>query len=129
MNDNADNQPLVDESHFPLQNAIGQPVDYQQVLDADLLDLLGAKDASAEDREKIYHTAIQTIENRVLARIVDELTDEDLTEWEKIPETDKSALGSFLTTRGIDLAKLYAMEAITYKSEIASLTHQLKLSS
>jgi hypothetical protein len=122
------NQQLVDESHFPLQNAIGQPIDYRQVLDADLLELLGAENLSEEDRQKVYETAVQTIENRVLARVVDELTDEDLEAWEKIPETDKAALKQFLDERGIDLAKLYVAEAIQYKSEIASLTHQLKIS-
>ncbi len=127
MSDITNNQSLIDQSHFPLQNAIGQPVDYQRVIDADLLDLLGASNASPEDKEKIYETAIKTIENRVLARVVDELTDEDLAEWEQIPETDKNALGVFLTSRSIDLSKLYAMEAIIYKSEIASLTHQLKM--
>jgi hypothetical protein len=123
-----DNKVLVDESHFPLQDAIGKPINYRQVLDADLLELLGAENISQEDRQKVYETAIKTIENRVLARVVDELTDEDLEAWEKIPETDAEALKRFLDERGIDLAKLYAAEAIQYKAEIASLTHQLKTS-
>lgn len=120
-----DNNSLVDESHFPLQGAIGQPINYKQVLDADLLELLGAENISDTEKQEVYEKAVQTIENRVLARIVDELTDEDLEEWEKIPTDNKEAQQKFFAERGIDLSKLYTLEAVIYKSEIASLTHQL----
>jgi len=128
MNDDKQTNNLVDESHFPLDNALGQPLDYKQILESDLLELMGADKVSDEDKQEIYETAFKTIENRVLARIIDELTDKDLEEFENIPESDGEAIAKFLQERGIELEKLYAMEAITYKSELASLTHQLKIS-
>jgi hypothetical protein len=126
MSDSTNNQ-LVDEGQFPLPNALGQDINYKEVLDADILKLLGAEKASDEDKQKIYQTAFATVENRVMARIFDQLTDEDIKQWESIDENDKEAMRSFMNEKGVDLPKLYAMEAITYKSELASLTHTLKM--
>jgi hypothetical protein len=126
--DDKNQKSLVNEEDLPLDNALGQPIDYKQVLDSDLLELMGATSVSSEEKEQIYTTAAKTIENRVLARVVDELTDDDLEEWEKIPETDKDQLRHFLNVRNIDLPKLFVSEALIYKTELASLTHQLKTS-
>ena len=127
MDDQQQDDSLIDESHLPLRSPLGKPIDYQQVLNADLLELLGAKDMSDEEKAKLYQTAIDTIENRVMARVMDLLTDEDMEEWEKLPEGDQEATHAFLTTHEIDLPQLYAKEALAYKTEIASLAHQLKI--
>jgi hypothetical protein len=127
MNDQQQDDSLVDESHLPLRSPLGKPMDYQEVLDADLLELLGAEGATDEQKKDIYEKAQATIENRVIARLMDEFTDEEMEQWEKLPEGDQDAMRTFLSNKNIDLPQLYAKEALVYKTEIASLAHQLKI--
>ncbi|MBI4948100.1 hypothetical protein HY844_00890 [Candidatus Berkelbacteria bacterium] len=96
-------------------------LNYGQVLEADLLELMGAQDATDEQKEEIYTKALKTIENKVLARVFDNLTEEEIKQWEALPENDGEVLKNFLEERAIDIKAFFAEEALIYKTEIASL--------
>lgn len=128
MNDQDETtEELVDRADFPISTILGKPMDYQQVLQADFVDLLGASQMSEEEKKQLYEKAAATIENRVIARIFDSLTEEELEEWEQIPVEDAEALRAYLEDHDIFMDKLCVEEALAYKAEVASLAHQLKL--
>lgn len=121
-----DSQTAKDEVDHNKISQIIQSIDYNQIIEADILDLLGATNLSSEDKEAIYQNIGKTIENRVLTRVLEDLSEEDLEEWENIPETDTNGMREFLLAKGIDLAKLFVSEALIYKMEVAFLSKQVK---
>lgn len=102
-------------------------VSYEDILNKDILDLMGAKDMAEDKKQDLYTKMFQTIQNRVIARISDALSDEDVAEWQKISESqDNQQIENFLKTRGIDLAQLMLQEALSYKSEMIALAKPIR---
>ena len=95
----------------------------EEFLDKDTLDLLGVKNISEEEKQKIYKKMIDTIQLRVIAKIDDKLeTDERREEFKKlIDEANNEKIEAFLSSIGIDIKKLLMEETLIYKTEIVSL--------
>jgi len=92
------------------------------LLDKDILEIIGGKDLSQEKKEKLYTRMAETIQNRVIARIYDKLSEENAIQVDSLLESDdKNQLEQFLKEKNIDLAKMLLAEAIVYKSEMIEL--------
>ncbi|MCL5407291.1 MAG: DUF5663 domain-containing protein [Patescibacteria group bacterium] len=94
----------------------------QNILDQDLLELMGAKDMPEEKKQELYQKMAETVQDRVIARIDDQLSETQREEWLKvIDENDKNKMETFLKSKNIDIAKMLVEEAIIYKTEMMSL--------
>lgn len=96
-------------------------VSYEDILNKDILELMGAKNMPEEEKKNLYTKILETIQNRVIARVADSLTDEDMKKWAEI-KGDKEKATQFLADKGIDLGKLYLQEALIYKTELVNLS-------
>lgn len=95
---------------------------YEEILNKDILELLGAQDLPLETKQEIYSKIFQTIQNRTIARIFDQLSEKDADKLRQLIDAgEKSEIESFLKNKDIDVAKMLLEEAIIFKSEIASL--------
>ena len=93
------------------------------ILNKDILELMGAKDMPEEQKQALYKKMLQTIQNRVIARIARELAPADNAHWQKLAETgDQKKMADFLNSKGIDINKLMFQEAVLYKTELVELS-------
>ena len=97
----------------------------KDILDKDLLELMGGQDMPQEKKQELYQKMAETVQNRVIARIDDKLSDQEKQEWIGIvDQDDKAKMEEFLRSKNIDIAKMLTEEAIIYKPEIMSLYKQ-----
>lgn len=95
---------------------------YDDVINKDILELMGVADLSDKAKKPLYQKMLSTIQNRVIARISDKLNDSEISELRKLLDTgDQKALNDFFAKKGIDLPKLMLEEALIYKTELATL--------
>ena len=99
-------------------------ISYDDIIDEDILVLMGAKNMPPEEKEKLYSQMIETIQLRVLARVDDQLSDQEAEEIVKIVKSeDKAKFFEFLKGKDINIEKLYAEEALIYKIEMIELVN------
>ncbi len=123
MDDNqTNNSSLVDESAFPLRSALGAPLDYDALINEDIFDLIGMKDASEDEKNEMRSKIMQTVENRVLAQLSDKLSDEEMEEVVNL--TDPEALTNYFEAKNIDIPQMFGREALLYKTELVSLINR-----
>lgn len=115
---------LIDEGHFPLRSILGAPLNYDDILNKDLLELLGLGNVSDEEKGEMYTKMGETIENRVIARVADQMTDEELDKWSELADEDPATAGENLREKGIDIPTLIAEESLIYKTELVSLANR-----
>lgn len=102
-------------------NTVGG-LSYDEIIDKDIIELMGGKDMKPEEKEEIYKKMLETIQNRAFARIGDFIKDEDVAEMREIIEKgDKDEYLKFLKSKGVNLEKIYAEEALIYKIEMVDL--------
>lgn len=93
-----------------------------KLLDQDILETIGGKDLSQEKKEELYARMAETIQNRAIARIYDQLSKEDGKELDRLIEAnDQKQVDSFLQSKSIDLTKMLLEEAVVYKTEMIEL--------
>jgi len=94
----------------------------REILEKDVLGLIGGQDLPQEKKEELYLKMADTIKNRVIARIDDQLSDSERQEWGNLADIgDKIKMEEYLDSKNIDVPKLVAEEAIIYKTQIALL--------
>ncbi len=93
----------------------------EKLIDASIFELLGIDDASQEQKNKIMADVTRTIQNRVVARILDSLSEDDTAQFEKALDEGDEATKAFLATHNVDATKLATEEAITYKVELLAM--------
>lgn len=94
----------------------------KDILDKDLLDLMGAKNMSDEDKAAMYEKMATTVQDRVMLRIYDALTDKERSEFATIVDSgDAGKTNEFLLGKNLNVPKLLVQEAVLYKLEIMSL--------
>lgn len=104
-----------------------QKITPNDVLDKDILDLMGADNLPAEKKQQLYATMVDTINNRVIARVADQLPEPDLEQWQQLAETgDNAQMEQFLRDRNIDVAQLMLQEALIYKAEMVELAKPIQ---
>jgi len=97
--------------------------DPEELWDKDIFTLLGLANAPEEKKKEIIDQMTATINNRVLARVLDQLSEEEIREFEqKIDEKDDAKVIEFLKSKGVDLMQYAAEEAMLYKTEILNLS-------
>jgi len=93
-----------------------------ELLDEDILEIMGGQDLSPEKKEELYLKMTQTIQNRAIARIYDRLSEEEANKLDQLMEADDNhQIEQFLNAKNIDLAKILLEEAIVYKTEMIEL--------
>jgi len=98
---------------------------YDDILNKDILELMGAGDLPEEKKQEIYTKMLATIQNRTIARIFDQLSPEDGEKLKQLLDSNnKTEIESFLKSKGVDIAKMMLEEAIIYKSELVGLRSQ-----
>lgn len=101
--------------------------DIKDILDKDLLELMGAKNMPEDKKAELYQKMAKTVQDRVVARIDDKLDDAGRDEFIKlIDEGDKVKTEEYLRSKDIDTAKLLVEEAIIYKTQMMTLIKQGK---
>lgn len=99
----------------------------QDLIREDIFALTGLQDLDDEKKAEVFQKAYETIMNRILLRVADQIDENKLDEFKKIlEENDSSAAQSFLTQNGVDIDQLTAEETLAYKAEMTSLTETLK---
>ena len=100
-----------------------EPTDLNdEILDQDILKILGAENLPEEEKKELYQTLLGTLENRALIRIDDTLDSNDIEDWKKAIDTgDVAQMQTFLASKGIDFPKLLLSEALLLKTELAEM--------
>lgn len=97
----------------------------KDILDKDLLELMGAKDMPEDKKAELYEKMAKTVQDRAVARIDDQLDEQGRAEFIKlIDEGDKVKVEEYLRSKNIDVAKLLIEEAIIYKTQMMSMLKQ-----
>jgi hypothetical protein len=96
--------------------------DYQKIIEGDILDLLGLGDAKQEKKDQLYKKMLSTIQNRVVARVLDELEGEDVEKFKDLIEKgEEDDIKQFIEDKNMNINELMAQESLIYKTEIVSL--------
>jgi len=92
------------------------------ILDKDVFELIGGQDLPEEKKKELYLKIAQTIHNRTIGRIYNQISDSEGQELDKLLETDDTAkVQEYLRNKGIDLPSFLTQEALAYKVEIYEL--------
>lgn len=94
----------------------------KNLLDKDLLELIGGADLPQERKQELYTKMAETVQNRAIARIFDQLSEEEGKELDKLIDSgDKNKVDEYLKSKNIDLTSVLAQEAVIYKTEMVEL--------
>lgn len=102
-------------------------VSVNEIMDKDILELLGVQGMSEEQKDQFYKDMLETVHRRVLSRIDKLITDEDAAEWKTIVEAkDAEGYKKFLKDHDINLDELYTEETLLYKFEMVSMVKAMQ---
>lgn len=94
----------------------------QELLDQDTLDLIGGQNLPQEKKQELYLEIAQTIHNRAIGRIYNNLSESEGRELDQLLETDDATkVQDYLREKGLDLPSVLTQEAMAYKVEIYEL--------
>jgi len=92
----------------------------EKVLETNIFDLMGVQDSlSQEQKDDLLRVFQDTIQNRVSARILDSLSDDDAAAFGKLIEEDMEKAEQFLVDKGINKDQIAVVEIVLYKLELA----------
>ena len=104
------------------QNQLFSEEEIKNILDKDLLELMGAKNMPDEEKAALYEKMAQTVQDRVLLRVDDLLDEEGQKEFVSIIDTgDQEKTNQFLLGKNINVPQLIIQEAMLYKMEMMSI--------
>jgi len=102
-------------------------ITYKDIIEKDILELLGAKDMPEEQKRNLYTKMLETIQNRVILKITKDLSEEYLSNWESVFKSkDMNKINEFLKSKNIDFDDLMMKEALAYKIEVIELAKPVK---
>ena len=91
---------------------------------ANIVQLLGIESLPLDQRKEIVESAIELVEDRTLARILENLGDEDKNSFlEAMESKNEVVVSEFLEEKSLDILKLMEEEAEKVKKELLDLTH------
>ncbi|TSC93495.1 MAG: hypothetical protein CEN89_32 [Candidatus Berkelbacteria bacterium Licking1014_7] len=97
----------------------------EDILNKDILELMGAKNMPEEKKQVLYQKMMATIKNRAMQRVFETMPEQDLDEWKRVLEAgDQAQIDQFLIARKIDVKKFFLQEAMIYKIEMAGITQE-----
>lgn len=104
---------------------MGQQFTIEDVLQKDILELMGAKDLPEEEKTALYQKMMAVIKERVAVRVGEVLEDKDLEEFKRLLDVkDTQGAEEFLLSRGLDTAELMLEEATAFKLEMVKLQQE-----
>lgn len=110
--------------------AVSDDQTYQDILEKDVLELMGAKDMAEDKKQNLYSKILETVQNRAIARISDQLSEQDFVQWQQVAESkDQQKMQDFLKSHDIDLSKIMLQEALVYKIELTELSQPIRKAS
>lgn len=87
----------------------------------DIWELMNLEDAPQEKKDQILEDMLATIQNRVLARVLDSLQNDEIKIMEsRIDSGEENAMENFLKEKSIDIYKITSEEAVMYKAELVN---------
>lgn len=100
---------------------------YDDVINKDILELMGISDLPEEEKIELYNKILATVQNRVIARVADAMDEATTQEWLEVKKTgDKAKMDQFMISKDIDINKLMLQESLIYKTELAQLATPLR---
>ncbi len=94
----------------------------KRILDEDLLVLMGAKNMTDEEKVDLYVKMAETVQDRAMLRIYDNLTVEERQAFaELVDAKDEKKTNEYLLSKGINVPQLLIQEAMIYKVDMMSL--------
>lgn len=97
---------------------------YDNIMSKDILDILGLVDLPDDEKDKLKGVMGETIKNRIISRVVDALSEEDLKTWESLQTADEKI--KFLSAHNASLERFALEEALMYKYELAKLVQEMR---
>lgn len=95
---------------------------YKQLVESDIFDLIGSpKSISRREKEALILKMYQTIENRVIAKIMDRLSNVEIKEFDEKMKLSQKDGFEYLKNKNIDFNRLVLEESIILKTELADL--------
>ena len=99
----------------------------QEIIDKDIFSILGLENLDEEKKKELFEKASETIQNRILVRLADLLSEEDVKKVVEFAEQDNTdGFEQLVASNDIDLEQIAAEETLSYKTEMASITEALK---
>lgn len=100
-----------------------------QVIEKDIIELLGVGSISEEEKINLYEKMIETIRLRTFERFDDSLQDSQREDLKKIlEEGTEEELKDFYTSNNFDFEKVMTEEALKYKIELVTYSEFIKQS-
>lgn len=96
-------------------------VSTDELIENSLFDLIGLANAPRDRKDKITTTIMETVENRVLSRILDRLTKDETAEFEKSVDGGQDSVRAFLESHDLNVATMTSEEVILYKAELVEM--------
>lgn len=94
----------------------------KNILEKDLLELMGEQNMPGEEKVALYEKMAQTVEDRVMLRIYDALTDPERKEFETIIDSgDRAKTNEYLLAKDLSIQQMLVQEAMLYKLDMMSL--------
>lgn len=91
-------------------------------LNKDIFELIDAKDIPQEKQDEILNKMLETIQQRVIVRVLDQLSDQDYEKLKEILKSkDEKRFDEFYNKTGLSLVEIYSEESLLYKIEIVNL--------
>lgn len=95
-----------------------QPLTLERIASEDFFTLLGLQHISAEEKEAMLEKMNETVQARVLLRILEQLSPAEQRQLDNQPT---ESFIEFLEQKGFNIPALYLEEALQYRLEIAQM--------
>lgn len=100
---------------------INENLTVKDIIEKDIFELLGASALSGEQKDELSAKMLETVNLRVIDRIDQSFSDEEVAEWSKlIEEGDQAKIDQFMKSKNINTEELMLEEALKYKAEITT---------
>ena len=97
------------------------PVDPEKIIDLSIFEALGLDSIAQERKDSMLESMMETIEGRVLARVMDAIPQDQIPAFEAAIDAGGDGVSNFLALHAVDLVTLTAEEALIYKSEVIAM--------
>lgn len=84
----------------------------------DIIDAMGIQDASEEIKNRAIESVTEVVEMRVMGMVDEMMTEEQRTEFDKLPQEDAEKVYEWVSKEVTDLEKLFEATLGDYLEEI-----------
>ena len=91
-----------------------------------LIESLGLDSMSEENKDKVLTEVLELISKRAGAKIMENFSEEEIVEFEAIPENDLEKMEEFLIAKNPDAKKIFDEEARIVKDELLYIRLKIK---